>query len=253
MDNLLILLFFLLGLIFGSFFNVIGLRIPQKKSFTNDRSVCPQCQHPLSWPELIPVLSYMMQRGKCRHCNGSISLLYPVIELTTGVLFVFCYIQSGLDFELITALILMSLLVIILVSDIRYMLIPNSILLFFFPLLVLARFIRPLDTWWSSIAGAFAGVLIIAIVILVSRGGMGAGDMKLFGLLGIVLGFEKTLLALFLSCMIGAVIGLVLLLLKVIDRQQPVPFGPYIVIASIITYFHGDILLGWYFHDWLQG
>lgn len=246
MENLLILLFFVLGLIFGSFFNVVGLRIPQNETFINKPSNCPHCNYPLSWYELIPVLSYVCQRGKCKHCKRQISVLYPIIELTTGMLFVFCYLNSGLQLELITGLLLMSLLVVILVSDITYMLIPNTVLLFFFPLLIMARIMSPLDPWWSSIGGAVAGIMIIAIVILVSRGGIGAGDMKLFGLLGIVLGFEKTLLTLFLSCVLGAVIGLVFLLLKIIDRKQPVPFGPYIVAAAIMAYFYGDVILDWY-------
>ncbi|GGJ96778.1 hypothetical protein GCM10007063_19030 [Lentibacillus kapialis] len=129
------------------------------------------------------------------------------------------------------------------------MLIPNKILGFFLPLFITMRVIQPLEPWWSSIAGAFAGILILAVIILMSRGGMGAGDMKLFGLLGIVLGLEKVLLALFISCMIGAVVGIGLLLFKVIDRKQPVPFGPYIVVASVITYFFGDTLIIWYFNS----
>lgn|SRR5699024_7179345 len=247
MDTMLILLFFLLGLIFGSFFNVVGMRIPQKQPFVNTRSFCPQCSHQLKWYELIPVLSYILQRGKCSCCQENISLLYPAIELITGVLFAFCYIETGLAPELLTALFFISMLMIILVSDIRYMLIPNKILLFFLPLFIIMRVIQPLEPWWSPIAGALTGVLILAVIILVSRGGMGAGDMKLFGLLGIVLGLEKTFLTLFLSCAIGAVIGLGLLLFKVIDRKQPVPFGPYIVAAAVVTYFYSDSLINWYF------
>ncbi|TFJ93888.1 prepilin peptidase [Lentibacillus salicampi] len=249
MDNMLILLFFLLGLIFGSFFNVVGLRAPLKQPFVNDRSICPQCNHQLKWYELIPILSYIFQRGRCRHCHKKISYLYPLIELLTGLLFAFSYIKVGLNAEMMTALLFVSMLVIIFVSDMAYMLIPNNILLFFLPLFIVMRIIHPLDPWWSSIMGALAGGMIIALVILVSRGGMGAGDMKLFGLLGIILGFEKTLLTLFLSCMIGAVLGLVLLLLKVINRKQPVPFGPYIVVAAMTAYFFGDAVLSWYFND----
>ncbi|WP_029329190.1 prepilin peptidase [Lentibacillus jeotgali] len=248
MDTILILLFFLLGLIFGSFFNVVGMRVPQRQPFTNDRSMCPQCTHQLKWYELIPVLSYILQHGKCRNCRENISLLYPSTELITGVLFAFCYIKNGLTPELATALLLMSLLVIILVSDIRYMLIPNKILLFFLPLFIIMRVIQPFEPWWSSITGGLAGVLILAAIILISRGGMGAGDMKLFGLLGIVLGLEKIFVVFFLSCVIGAVIGSGLLIFKVIDRKQPVPFGPHIVAAAVITYFNGDVLLNWYFN-----
>src|SRR5699024_4041009 len=172
MNDLLIMLFFLLGLIFGSFFNVIGLRVPQNQRFANDRSVCPQCRHLLAWYELMPVVSYILQRGKCRHCKRKISPIYPIVELLTGVLFAFSYADAGLNLELVTALLLMSMLVIIFVSDMTYMLIPNKIMLFFLTLFVIIRIIDPLDPWWSSIAGALAGVLIIALIILVSRGGM---------------------------------------------------------------------------------
>lgn len=243
-----ILLFFLLGLIFGSFFNVVGLRMPKKQPFTNDRSICPNCRHKLSWYELIPVLSYIVQHGKCRHCLKKISPIYPVMELATGFLFALSYARIGLDPELITALLLVSMLVILTVSDITYMLIPDKILLFFLPLFIIMRIVQPLDPWWSPPAGALIGLCIIAIVILASRGGMGAGDMKLFGVLGIVLGMGNVILAFFLACMIGAIIGMLLLGIKIIHRKQQVPFGPYIVIAALITYFYGDSLIAWYFN-----
>lgn len=247
MDIIFAVLFFVFGLIFGSFFNVVGLRVPKNQTFSNDRSLCPQCRHMLSWYELIPVLSYVLQQGKCTHCRGRISPVYPVIELTTGFLFVFSYAMIGLQLELITALLLVSMLVIILVSDIKYMLIPNKVLLFFLPLFIIMRIVQPLDPWWAAFAGGLIGFTIIAVIILVSRGGMGAGDMKLFGVLGVVLGIEKVLLAFFLSCIIGALIGVLLLLFKIIDRRQQVPFGPYIVVAALLTYFYGDSLLNWYF------
>ncbi|RYG74908.1 prepilin peptidase [Lentibacillus lipolyticus] len=246
MDNLLLFFFFLLGLIFGSFFHVVGLRVPQKQPFTNDRSLCPQCKHTLSWFELIPVLSYIFQQGKCRYCHERIGFLYPVIELTTGVLFACSYGKLGLSLELIIALLLMSMLIILFVSDLTYMLIPNSVLLFFLPLFIFMRMIQPLEPWWSPVAGAVTGIGILAIIIIISRGGMGAGDMKLFGVLGIVLGLTKTLLTFFLACLIGAVIGMTLLTFQVVHRKQAVPFGPYIAIAAVLAYFYGDGLVNWY-------
>ncbi|WP_087971909.1 prepilin peptidase [Oceanobacillus rekensis] len=242
------ILFFLLGLIFGSFYNVVGLRLPQNIPFANDRSICPHCKHQLTWYENIPLFSFLIQRGKCNHCKKSISYIYPTIELLTGVLFALSYYIIGFQLELITALLLVSMLMIILVSDINYMLIPNKVLLFFLPFFILMRVVVPLDPWGSALIGAIIGFGIIFIIILVSRGGMGAGDMKLFGVLGIVLGTEKILLAFFLSCVIGSVIGAVLILFKLIKRKQPVPFGPYIVVAAIITYFYGDSLINWYFN-----
>ncbi|MFC3040112.1 prepilin peptidase [Virgibacillus xinjiangensis] len=246
MELALIIIFFLLGLIFGSFFNVVGLRLPEGKPFANDRSACPACHSQLSWYENIPLVSFMVQRGRCRHCGGRISFLYPAVEWFTGCLFAVSYVWVGLQPELVTALLLVSMLMIILVSDLAYMRIPNQVLLFFLPFFLIMRMIVPLEPWWSPLLGAVLGLLITAGIIVASRGGMGAGDMKLFGVLGIVLGAGKLLVAFFLSCVIGAVIGVLLLAFKVVGRKQPVPFGPYIVAGSLLTYFFGDSLITWY-------
>lgn len=246
MNIAILLFFFFLGLIFGSFFNVVGLRLPKNQPFANNRSICPHCRHPLAWYELIPVLSYIIQQGKCRHCKWKISIIYPAIELATGGLFVLSYVTIGFNLELITALLLISMLVIIFVSDLKYMLIPNKVLLFFLPLFIVMRIYQPLVPWWSSIAGALVGFFLIAMVILVSRGGMGAGDMKLFGVLGIVLGVQKVLLTLFLSCLLGTIISVILLLFKLIERKQAVAFGPYIAAAALGAYFYGDGIIDWY-------
>src|SRR5690625_3860285 len=173
-------IFFLFGILFGSFFNVVGLRVPQKLSFHNDRSFCPRCKSQLSWYELIPVVSYFIQRGKCRHCQTRISYIYPFIEFSTGLLFLFSYIKIGFQTELLTALFLASMLMILFVTDMTYMLIPNKILLFFLPIFILMRILSPLTPWYDPIIGAFVGFLLIAVIIFVSKGGMGAGDMQLF-------------------------------------------------------------------------
>ncbi|MYL44799.1 prepilin peptidase [Virgibacillus halodenitrificans] len=246
MQLAIILSFFLFGLIFGSFFNVVGLRLPKQIPFANDRSICPQCKKQLSWYENIPVVSFIIQVGKCRHCQGSISFIYPITEVITGIGFALSYAIFGWQIELAIALLFVSMLMILFVADITYMLIPDKVLLFFLPLFVILRVVEPLDPWWSSIVGAIVGFVLLAAIILISRGGMGAGDMKLFGLLGIVLGVKGVLLAFFLSCMIGAIIGIILLLSGKIDRKQPIPFGPYIVAASLLTYFYGDKLINWY-------
>ncbi|MFZ3578202.1 prepilin peptidase [Virgibacillus sp. DJP39] len=246
MDITLTILFFILGLVFGSFFNVVGLRLPKNLPFANDRSFCPSCNHTLAWYELVPVLSYLTQLGKCRHCKSTISPIYPVVEITTGLLFALSFWKIGITFELIIGLLLVSMLMIILVSDIKYMLIPNKVLLFFLPLFIVLRFLHPLDSWLTSLTGAIAGVGITAIIILASKGGMGAGDMKLFGILGIVLGLNQILLVFFLSTIIGAIVGSLLLLFKIISRKQPIPFGPYIVVAGLVAYFYGDFIINWY-------
>lgn len=240
------ILFFVLGTVLGSFFNVIGLRVPKKIAFTNDRSYCPNCKKQLTWYELIPVISFAIQKAKCRNCGKKISTIYPIIELATGFLFLFSYLQIGLELELITALVMMSMLMIIVVTDMSYMLIPNKILLFFLPLLVIMRVVSPLDPWYNAIIGAIAGYVLVAIIIILSKGGMGAGDMKLLGVLGIVLGLGNVLLTFFIAALLGALIGVVLMTLQKVKRRQAIPFGPYIVVAAIITYFYGDYIINWY-------
>ncbi|GAA0426007.1 A24 family peptidase [Virgibacillus salarius] len=247
MNTFTLSLFFLVGLLFGSFYNVVGLRLPKQLSFIMNRSNCIHCSHQLHWYELIPILSFLCLKGRCSKCSNRISYLYPLIEISTGLLFVYSYLMLGWNSELIIALQLVSMLMIITVSDLTYMVIPNKLLLFFLPLFFILRIISPLTPWWSPLLGGLLGVCITMFIILISRGGMGAGDMKLFGVLGIVLGYEKLLLCFFLSCVVGAVFGMLLLVIKKIQRKQPVAFGPYIVIATLITYFYGDAIIDWYF------
>lgn len=177
--------------------------------------------------------------------------MYPLIELLTGCLFLFSYIQIGEHPELIVAIALCSLLIIILVTDLTFMLIPNKLLLFFLPIFILLRIVYPSESFFSHFIGGVTGILLLAIIILLSNGGMGGGDMKLFGVIGYVVGLKKLLLTLFLSCVIGAGVGMFLLLFRVVGRKQPIPFAPYIVIATIITYFNGDELINWYTHNFI--
>src|SRR5699024_4302458 len=121
-----------------------------------------------------------------------------------------------------------------------YMLIPNKILLFFLPLFVIMRMISPLDPWYDAIFGAVSGFSFIAFIILFSKGGMGGGDMKLFGVLGIVLGWQNTLLTFFIAVFLGAIIGGVFMLIKKVKKRQAIPFGPYIVVGALISYFYGE-------------
>lgn len=246
MNTLFIVIFFIIGLIFGSFFNVVGRRLPKKMPFTYNRSKCPSCHKQLAWYELIPVVSFIWQRGKCRHCQQKIHVMYPVIELMTGFLFMYSYYCFGFTMECLTAILLVSLLMIVFVSDMTYMIIPNKVLLFFLPIFVIIRIIHPLEPWWSPIVGAVVGLSIIGLIIVISRGGMGGGDMKLFGLLGIVLGFKKILLTFLLACVVGALVGLFLLVSEMISRKQPMAFGPYIVVATLFAYFYGDGIISWY-------
>ncbi|KGP73882.1 prepilin peptidase [Pontibacillus yanchengensis] len=237
---------FILGLILGSFYNVIGLRVPKSEGFFTSRSSCPYCGKSLKWFELIPVVSFFLQRGECRSCNKSISILYPFVEVCTSFLFVSSLYVFGWSIELIVSLLFISLSMIIFVSDIKYMVIPDSVLLFFLPFFLVLRIFNPLQPWYDSILGAIVGVVLLAIIIIISKGGMGAGDMKFFGLIGIVLGVKKTLLSFFLSTLTGAVVSGILLGVGIIERNNPIPFGPYIIVGAIMAHFFGDEIIHWY-------
>jgi len=135
---------------------------------------------------------------------------------------------------------------ILFVSDITYMIIPDKILLFFLPLFILMRIVSPLDPWYDAIIGALVGFFMIAIIIVLSRGGMGAGDMKLFGVLGIVLGWKNVFITFFIAAALGAVIGGLFMLFNKTSKKQPIPFGPYIGMGALISYFYGEQILTFY-------
>ncbi|KGR79640.1 prepilin peptidase [Ureibacillus manganicus] len=246
MEYVILIFAFLFGMIFGSFYNVVGLRIPLKMSIAYPPSHCTNCMHRLSVLDLIPIFSYIFLRGKCRYCGAKVSPIYMATELFTGILFAFAYWQLGFTPELVVALLFISLLAIIVVSDIAYMIIPDKVLLFFLPLLALGRFFAPSDPWWDSLLGPVVGFTVLFLVALLSKGGMGGGDIKLFFLIGLALGTIGTLVTLFFASVIGMIVGFVILKVRGQDRKQPIPFGPSIALAAIIVYFYGDQIIEWY-------
>src|SRR5690606_11082356 len=155
-----------------------------------------------------------------------ISALYPIVEMMTGRLFAYRYVVYVFHDELVAAIVLISLLMICFVTDFTYMVVPNKIVLFFLEIVILTRFICLLIPWYDAVIGGIVGFLLIAIIILVSNGGMAAGDMNLFGIIGTILGWQNTLLTFFLAALFGAAVGLVLIMFKIITRKQPIPFGP---------------------------
>ena len=246
MDMMYTIIFGIFGLVLGSFYNVVGLRVPKGESIVNPPSHCTSCGKRLTAFELIPVLSYLIQRGKCKGCGVKVSPIYCFTEIVTALLFALCYVKFGFTAELAVALLFVSLLVIINVSDIAYMLIPNKILLFFLPFLIVSRIVSPLEPWWDSLLGAVIGFSILLLIAVVSKGGMGGGDIKLFLLIGLVLGTIHTLLTLFLASVVGMIVGIIVLKVRGQGRKTPVPFGPSIAVGALLAYFYGDQLIEWY-------
>ncbi|WP_423799220.1 prepilin peptidase [Neobacillus sp. SAB-20_R2A] len=247
------ILLFLYGLLLGSFFNVVGLRVPLKQSIISPRSACLTCGHQLTPLELIPVISYLFQKGKCRGCQSRISPIYPTMELLTGVLFAVVPLVVGWSGELVVALTLISLFMIIIVSDIHYMIIPDKILIWFAGIFLLERIFFPLNPWWDSLLGAVTGFTLLLVIAIVSKGGMGFGDVKLYAVLGFVLGFKLVLLSFFLSTLYGAVIGGLALLFRIVNKRQPIPFGPFIAAGTLTAYFWGLDIINFYIDFLNQG
>ncbi|MBB3108728.1 leader peptidase (prepilin peptidase)/N-methyltransferase [Paenibacillus phyllosphaerae] len=237
---------FILGLACGSFYNVVGLRVPAKQSVVHPPSHCTSCGTQLRRRDLVPVLSYVLSKGKCRHCGAGVSFVYPLGELLTGLLFAGMYLRFGFTLDMLMGLLLVSLSVIITVSDLKYQLIPNTILLAFLPFLAVLRVYHHDLPLWEYLLGALVGGGVIVLVILLSRGGMGLGDAKLLAVLGLVVGYKLILIALFLACLVGTLIGGPLLALRIVKRKQPIPFGPFLALGTLLAYCYGDQLLNSY-------
>lgn len=246
MDITYTILIFVIGLLFGSFYNVVGLRVPLHESLVAPGSHCKSCKRQLTALDLIPVLSYLCLGGKCRKCKTKVSPLYPMVELATGLLFAAAYRTIGNSFELIVVLLFISLLMIIAVSDINYMIVPDRILLFFLPLLLAGRIFAPLDIWWDSLLGAVVGFGVLLLISLISKGGIGGGDIKLFLIIGLVLGTIETLMTLFFAALLGMIVGIIMLKIRKQGRKTPIPFVPFIALASLVVYFWGETIIDWY-------
>lgn len=236
----------LLGLILGSFFNVVAIRLLKGESIVFPGSHCPSCQHKLSVIDLIPVFNYVWSRGKCRYCGIKVSPLYPFGELLTmGTIFM-VYKHVGLTLELIPAFILTIVLVLAVLTDIREKLILDVITLPALVVILCVRiFIGEHDFWFYGLGGLAGFVLLLGIAV-VSRGGMGGGDIKLYAFIGIALGPTLMVMSLILSAFFGAVVGLVLMALKVVKRKQPIPFAPFILLGTVTAYLYGGQLWTWY-------
>ncbi|MBM4762444.1 A24 family peptidase [Bacillus sp. B15-48] len=246
------ILLFLYGITLGSFYNVVGLRVPVGQSIVSPGSHCPSCGHKLGAVELIPVLSYFIQKGKCRGCQSRISPLYPGIEFLTGVLFATAPLVVGWNGELLIALTLISLFVIIFASDLAYMIIPDKVLLVFAAIFFVERLFIPLTPWWDSLLGAAIGFLLLLFIAVISKGGMGGGDIKLFAVIGFVVGTKTFFLAFFCATLLGAFFGVIGIAFGFVKKGKPIPFGPFIAVGTLIAYYFGDEMVTMYINILLR-
>ena len=274
---------FFFGLIFGSFFNVVIYRVPvmmQLEWLENCRdfikemfgtlpkeleqhpkdlpkppfniakpdSTCPKCGHQIRWYENIPIASYLALKGKCSNCSNPISMRYPIIELVTGILSCFAAYQLGFSWEAAAALVFTWVLICLTMIDFDHKLLPDQMTL---PLLWLGLLLNINGMFASltdAVIGAAIGYLCLwslywVFKLLTCKEGMGYGDFKLLAALGAWLGWQYLLLILVLSSMVGAVVGISLIIIKGRDKNIPIPFGPYLAAAGWIAFFWGETIL----------
>ena len=245
---IIIFMLFLVGSIIGSFLNVCIYRLPRGQSIVTPPSHCPQCGERLRPWDLMPVASWLLLRGRCRNCNSSISFRYAFVELLTGLLFVWAFSVIGLSTELIKALIFISFLIVIIFIDLDHQLILDKVLIWMAGAGVIINLWIgfPMPGALNMLLAAAAGGGVLLLIAVLTRGGMGGGDIKFMAVLGLWLGWPYIIIVLLLSFIIGGVAGLALIIFKLRGRKDFIPFGPFIALAALITLLYGLDIIFWY-------
>ena len=230
-------LFFIFGTLFGSFYNVVGYRLPRGESIAYPPSHCPKCGHRLSPIELIPIFSFLFQKGKCKNCSVKISWFYTIFEFLTGLLFSICYLVFGLTIDLVIALTFISMLLIVIISDYQTMTIPDELLIFTGLVLIVELFYKNgVNGLVDSIINGIIMFMIMLSMKLIAdkifgRESMGGGDIKLMFLYGLILGWPTSCMSICLASFIGLPVSLIMMKKT---HNHEIPFGPFLAIAAII-------------------
>lgn len=242
------LIIFIFGTIIGSFLNVCIYRMPRNQSIAYPPSHCTNCNNNLKPYDLIPILSYILLKGRCRYCREKVSERYPIIEFLTGILYVLVYVKYGIAIDAIKYIIMVSILIVIGMIDLdtTNIYFKTTLVGFIVAVTFLAIHAYRGLSVMNYIYGGIIGGGTLALIILITKGGMGWGDAEICFVCGLFLGLKLTLLMLFLSFVIGSLIGLALISLKRKTRKDYIPFGPFIVLASIITILWGQGIITWY-------
>jgi leader peptidase (prepilin peptidase)/N-methyltransferase len=240
------LIVFVFGLIVGSFCNVVICRLPQGKSIVTPGSQCQSCGRAIRPWDNIPLLSYLILKGRCRFCREPFSARYPTVELISGVLFMWMYFKFGFSVSFPVYALMISTLLVVALIDFDHKIIPNAITLpgmaIGLGLSVWALPITPLE----SLFGLVIGGTLFYLVAFISRGGMGGGDIKLIAMIGAFLGWQGALFTIFSGALLGSLVGVMLMLFGRKGRKDKVPFGPFLTCGAILFILSGDDLIHWY-------
>jgi leader peptidase (prepilin peptidase) / N-methyltransferase len=242
---------FLFGCCFGSFFNVLIHRLPAGKSIVQPGSHCPQCNHPISFYDNVPLMSYLMLAGKCRHCDKFISLRYPMVEGLTGSLALLLFLRHGLDFQFLMEFVFVSLLILITFIDLDTYLIPDVLSV---PGIVVGfafSFFATRLSWLDSLIGVILGggfffLIAIGYQYLRHKEGLGGGDIKLLAMIGAFLGWPGVAFTVLAASLVGTVVGVVIMWRSRKGLGTMLPFGPFLASGALLYLFWGDVFYRWY-------
>lgn len=244
-----------LGLVIGSFLNVCIYRVPRELSVVSPPSSCPNCKTPIKPWDNIPVISYLLLAGKCRKCGEKISLRYPAVELLNGLMYAAVFYHFGIGWHLPLLFALVSSMIVITFIDLDFQIIPDVITL---PGMIIglaaSHFITPdpfarysLLGFGSSLIGLLAGGVSFYLIAVLSKGGMGGGDVKMMAMVGSFMGWKGVFLTTLAGSLSGSLIGIGLMIFKGKDRKTKIPFGPFLALGSLLTLFFGRMIFDWYF------
>lgn len=255
---------FILGIFFGSFLNVCIDRLPQRQSIVKPPSHCAVCGKRLGIFELIPIASYLWLRGRCHYCGAKISFRIFVVELAAGLLFAFLSFSHGLSIEFLVLAFYTCLFLVLAVIDLEHGLILNNIA---YPAIGISLVLSPfwsslglsrtllwestmLHNFLSSLSGGGIFAVLFLLIALLYKGGMGWGDVKMAGLVGLVTGFPLVLVAMVASFLSGGLVAGVLLLLRLKGRKEGIPYGPFLSLGAFVALLWGESLIRWYLPLW---
>ncbi len=245
---------FIFGACIGSFVNVCIYRIPNSISIIYPPSACPHCNTQIRFYDNIPLFSYLLLRGRCRHCNEAIALRYFLVEVIGGGFALVTLLNFGFSFEGLIYYVFITILLIISFIDIDSKTIPDMITIPGIPLFFFASFALPKVTYIDTILGILAGggsLFIVALTyyLLTKKEGMGGGDIKLLAMIGAIIGWKGVVFTVFIASAVGTFTGLLMMLCTKSSIKMAVPFGPFLSIGAIIYIFFGDPMTFWYLHN----
>jgi leader peptidase (prepilin peptidase) / N-methyltransferase len=242
---------FLFGSLVGSFLNVCIYRLPKEESVVFPGSHCPACQAAIRPWDNIPILSFLLLRGRCRACGSPIAWRYPLVECLTGILFASTVSRHGVTPLALTLLAFLSALVVIAFIDLDHQIIPNAITMPGIPLGLLVGVLLGEPPVLDRVIGALAGAGFLYLVLffgsaLYGQEAMGEGDLNLIALVGAFLGWRGVVVTILVGCLAGSAAGLTLIGLRRLQRREHMPFGPFLALGALVALFWGDALVGWY-------